>query len=258
MSDAIQVKMVGKAAIITMNRPDSLNAMNEELVDGLIEALENIAADENLRVAIITGAGRAFCAGGDLETLEKLATDEARKQFIAKVGKIVQLIHDMSKPVVAMVNGVAAGAGFNLALSCDLCYASEEAKFVQSFVNVGLSPDCGGFYYLSKVVGISKAKELMFMAHPILADEAKALGLVNDVFPLSELQRKVLSASGEIAKAAPLAISMTKKGINDYGSTLEDTLKFEVEASSFLLASEDCKEGVDAFREKRVPEFKGK
>ncbi|MDD6218256.1 MAG: enoyl-CoA hydratase [Selenomonadaceae bacterium] len=256
--EAIIYKVSDRIATITMNRPKSLNSMSLDLVEGFIRSLQEAETDSQVRVVVVTGSGRAFSAGGDLKTLDDLHTTEERRQFIVKVGTIVKLIHDMSKPVIAMVNGVAAGAGFNLALACDMAYAADNAKFIQSFVNVGLSPDCGGFYYLAKAVGMAKAKELMLTARPVGAQEAEHLNLVNGVFAQEELETATMKLAARLAEAAPLAVAMTKKAVNDYSASLEETLTFESLASSSLLGTVDFKEGVTAFAEKRAPRFLGK
>ena len=256
--EAIIYKVSDRIATITMNRPKSLNSMSLDMVEGFIRSLQEAETDSQVRVVVVTGSGRAFSAGGDLKTLDDLHTTEERRQFIVKVGTIVKLIHDMSKPVIAMVNGVAAGAGFNLALACDMAYAADNAKFIQSFVNVGLSPDCGGFYYLAKAVGMAKAKELMLTARPVGAQEAEHLNLVNGVFPQEELEAATMKLAARLAEAAPLAVAMTKKAVNDYSASLEETLTFESLASSSLLGTVDFKEGVTAFAEKRAPRFLGK
>ena len=256
--EAIIYKVSDRIATITMNRPKSLNSMSLDLVEGFIRSLQEAETDSQVRVVVVTGSGRAFSAGGDLKTLDDLHTTEERRQFIVKVGTIVKLIHDMSKPVIAMVNGVAAGAGFNLALACDMAYAADNAKFIQSFVNVGLSPDCGGFYYLAKAVGMAKAKELMLTARPVGAQEAEHLNLVNGVFAQEELEAATMKLVARLAEAAPLAVAMTKKAVNDYSASLEETLTFESLASSSLLGTVDFKEGVTAFAEKRAPRFLGK
>lgn len=256
--EAIIYKVSDRIATITMNRPKSLNSMSLDMVEGFIRSLQEAETDSQVRVVVVTGSGRAFSAGGDLKTLDELHTTEERRQFIVKVGTIVKLIHDMSKPVIAMVNGVAAGAGFNLALACDMAYAADNAKFIQSFVNVGLSPDCGGFYYLAKAVGMAKAKELMLTARPVGAQEAEHLNLVNGVFAQEELEAATMKLAARLAEAAPLAVAMTKKAVNDYSASLEETLTFESLASSSLLGTVDFKEGVTAFAEKRAPRFLGK
>ena len=256
--EAIIYKVSDRIATITMNRPKSLNSMSLDLVEGFIRSLQEAETDSQVRVVVVTGRGRAFSAGGDLKTLDDLHTTEERRQFIVKVGTIVKLIHDMSKPVIAMVNGVAAGAGFNLALACDMAYAADNAKFIQSFVNVGLSPDCGGFYYLAKAVGMAKAKELMLTARSVGAQEAEHLNLVNGVFAQEELEAATMKLAARLAEAAPLAVAMTKKAVNDYSASLEETLTFESLASSSLLGTVDFKEGVTAFAEKRAPRFLGK
>lgn len=248
----------GAIAVVTLNRPQRLNALSADLVSECLLALHTVEHDDAVRVVVLTGAGRAFCAGGDLGSLDSLTTADERRRFIAKAATIAKLLAAMSKPVIAMVNGVAAGAGFNLAMACDLAYAASGVRFIQSFANVGLSPDCGGFYFLSKTVGLAKAKELMFTARPVDADEAKALGIVNDVFPPEELEAKVMGIAETIAAKAPLAVAMTKRAVNNYGAALDETLTFEEMATSMLLGTEDFREGVRAFNEKRPPKFQGK
>ena len=247
----------GSIAVVTLNRPQSLNALSADLVGECILTLHTLEHDDAVRVVVLTGAGRAFCAGGDLGSLDALTTADERRRFIAKAATIAKLLAAMSKPVIAMVNGVAAGAGFNLAMACDLAYAAEGVRFIQSFANVGLSPDCGGFYFLPKTVGLAKAKELMFTARPVEAAEAKELGIVNDVFPPEELETNVMRVAETIAAKAPLAVAMTKRAVNNYGATLDETLTFEEMATSMLLGTKDFQEGVRAFNEKRPPKFQG-
>lgn len=255
---AVLYSETGNVATITMNGPQSLNSMSLELVRGVIAAIERGENNPDIRVMILTGAGRAFSAGGDLPSLDTLNSLADRKAFISQVGGMVKAISAANKPIIAMVNGVAAGAGFNLAIACDLIYAAEGVKFIQSFVNVGLSPDCGGFFYLAKSIGQARAKELMLTASPLTAEKAKEWGLINDVLPASELADKVMQTAVTIAAKAPLAVIKTKEGINMYGASLAETLAFEAETSAVLLDTEDFREGVAAFKEKRIPAFHGR
>ncbi|MCR5175213.1 MAG: enoyl-CoA hydratase/isomerase family protein, partial [Anaerovibrio sp.] len=237
--EVIKCEKEDGVALVTLNRPKSLNSMSLELINGWIGILHQLAHDPEVRVVVLTGEGRGFCAGGDLASLDKLTTTEERRAFVAQAGMIVRLIHGMSKPVIAMVNGVAAGAGFNIAIACDLCYAAKGVKFIQSFANIGLAPDCGGYYFLAKTVGLAKAKELMFTARPLVAEAACSLGLVNDVFAPEELREKTMAVSRQVAGAAPLALAMMKKEINNYGASLDETLTYESMAMSMLLGTED-------------------
>lgn len=255
---AVLYSETGNVATITMNRPQSLNSMSLELVDGVIAAIRRGEHNPDVRVMILTGAGRAFSAGGDLPSLDTLNSLAERKAFISQVGGMVKAISAATKPIIAMVNGVAAGAGFNLAIACDLVYAAEGVKFIQSFVNVGLSPDCGGFFYLARCIGQARAKELMLTAKPLPAERAREWGLINDVLPAEQLEEKVRQVADLIASKAPLAVMKAKEGIGMYGASLEETLNFEAETSSVLLDTDDFREGVAAFKEKRQPVFQGR
>lgn len=246
-------------ATIKLNRPNALNSLNQTLVDELEAALNSLKDDSSIRVIVLTGNGRAFCAGGDLNYLESIAGTPAARAFVAQVGNLVAAIMDMPKPVIAMVNGVAAGAGFNLALACDLIVASTSAKFAQSFVKVGLVPDCGGMYLLPRLAGLNKAKELMFTADAIDSSAAVELGLVNKTAEPGELNKAVADLAGKLAAAAPLAIARMKRALNRSDElSLSEMLDMEAELQGQSLATEDYQEGVKAFREKRQPVFRGK
>lgn len=246
-------------ATITLNRPEAMNSLNKELVDEFIATLTVIKDDPEIRTVILTGAGKAFCAGGDLFYLASLTEPIVAHRFIAQAGKIIGLIMGMEKPVIAMVNGVAAGAGFNIAMACDIVIAAKSAKFVQSFSKVGLVPDCGGFYLLPRVVGMHKAKELMFTADLIDAETALKLGVLNSVVEEAELGAAVNKMAARLAAGAPVALTFIKKMVNrSDGLDLASTLAFEEDMQCICMQTADHQEGVKAFKEKRPPVFQGK
>ena len=255
---AVLLEKSGGIATITLNRPDAMNSMNQALVDDWIEALALVQKDPEVRAVVITGSGKAFCAGGDLFYLASLKEPIAARKFIAQAGTIITGIMSMEKPVIAMINGVAAGAGFNIALACDILFCVKSARFAQSFIKVGLVPDCGGLYLLSRVVGMHKAKELMFTADLIDADTALNLGIVNKVVDADELKAVTYAFAERMVNAAPIALGMIKKMINRSGNLdLESTLEFETDIQTLCMQTADHQEGVKAFKEKRIPAFKG-
>ncbi|WP_066236604.1 enoyl-CoA hydratase/isomerase family protein [Anaerosporomusa subterranea] len=246
-------------ATITLNRPATMNSLNRELVDEFTAILHEVQSDGDVKAVVLTGNGRAFCAGGDLSYLASLTEPAAARGFIADAGNIAAMIMNMEKPVVAMVNGVAAGAGFNLALACDIVYCAKTARFGQSFVKVGLVPDCGGMYLLPKVVGMHKAKELMFTADLIDAETALDLGVVNHVVDDALLPETVCQFAEKLANSAPIAIGLMKRVLNRSNNLdLETVLEFEADVQALCMQTADHKEGVAAFKEKRVPQFTGK
>ncbi len=258
MENAVLLAVENNIATITLNRPQSLNSMNDGLIDGLHEALDRVEKDAEIKCAVLTGNGKAFCAGGDLPFLEGIDTVSAKKAFIAKVGAVAKRITAIEKPFIAMVNGVTAGAGVNLMLACDLVYATNKARFAQSFSKVGLIPDCGGLYFLPKCVGVHKAKELMFTADLIDAATAEKIGMLNHVCEDDKLAEDVYAMANRLAAGAPLSIGLIKKYLNNTALTLDEVLAIEETTQSLLMGSEDCKEGITAFKEKRNPTFSGK
>lgn len=258
MENEVLYAVENNVATITMNRPKSLNSMNDGLINGLHDAITKAAADSEVRAIVLTGNGKAFCAGGDLSYLNSIESSADKKAFIAKVGDVAKRLTTIEKPVIAYVNGVAAGAGVNLMLACDLVYASAKARFAESFSKVGLIPDCGGLYFLPKAVGVLKAKELMFTADLIDAHTAEKLGMLNAVYEDEVLHDKVYEMAARLAASAPLSISLIKKYLNNTALTLDEVLTIEETTQALLMGTDDCKEGIAAFYEKRNPVFTGK
>ena len=258
-NQAVLYSVENEIATITLNRPASLNSMNEDLVNELASALQMAEAANSVRVIVLTGNGRAFCAGGDLAHLATLKDAVMAKTFITKVGKLVEKMMSLPKPIIAMVNGVAAGAGFNLALACDILYCAKSARFAQSFVKVGLVPDCGGMYLLPRIVGLHKAKELMFTADMIDSATAEKLGLINKVIEDDALKRETYQFAETLKNSAPIAIQFMKSTLNNFDTlTLQNLLKHEAALQTLCMQTTDYQEGLHAFKEKRPPKFTGK
>lgn len=246
-----------RIATITLNRPDAYNATTDELYQELQHALGVIAADQDVGCVIITGAGKGFCAGADLKARKDDMTPlqrRVRHRWILR--DILEPLFRLEKPVIAAVNGAAAGAGFNIALACDFVVASDKASFMQAFAKVGLVPDLGGLYLLGRVIGINKAKELCFTARKVPAEEAKALGIVNHVVPHDDLMRTAREIAATIAAGSPTAMAMTKTLLDkSTNATLDQMLEFESYAQTIAYLTPEYEEGVQAFREKRAPDF---
>jgi len=246
---------------ITLDRPDKMNALVGHMRRDLAEALEEAGSERVVRVVVITGAGRAFCAGGDLAYAAELIERDDAEEFARLLGaarRVVTAIRQMTKPVVASINGPASGAGCNLALACDLRIASANASFTQSFVKIGFHPDWGGTYFLPRLVSANKACELFFLGDPVDAPEALRLGLVNWVVPESELEAETRKLAERLRDAPPTSVAAAKQAV--YLSDQEDLetmLRYEVEAQIRCFESRDGKEGVRAFLEKRAPRFTG-
>lgn len=261
MSDSITYTEDSGIVTITLNRPDKLNALVGHMRRDLAEALEQAGSDRQVRVVVLTGAGRAFCAGGDLERAAELMEQGDSEEFARLLGaarRVVTAIRNMTKPVLASVNGAAAGAGCNLALACDLRIAVSSATFTQSFVKIGFHPDWGGTYFLPRLVTANKACEMFFLGDPVDANEALRLGLVNWVVPDDELESATLKLAERLRDAPPISIAAAKQAVYLSGrEELEGMLRYEVEAQMRCFESRDGKEGVRAFLEKRDPRFTG-
>ncbi len=242
---------------LTMNRPEKKNAMNATMFNELLAVFREVDASTSDRVLVITGAGDAFCSGADLSDR---GSDTRHPLFrLHWVADIALALHRIPKPVIAKVNGVAVGAGLNLALGCDLIVASEHARFSEIFARRGLSIDFGGSWLLPRLIGMHRAKELAFFADIVSAKEAAELGLVNRVLPATELDAFVADWANRLAAGPPLALSMTKRLLtNSFSMTMDEALEAEGLAQSVNSGTEDSPEAIRAFMEKREPKFKGR
>jgi enoyl-CoA hydratase/carnithine racemase len=247
---------------ITLNRPDTLNALAGNMRQEILAALEAAAADGEVRVIVITGAGKGFCAGGDVkEFVSGTSQSETRLPFDQRPtrDKIVLCIQAVGKPVIASVNGVAAGGGCNLALACDMRIASDRARFGEVFVRRGIHPDWGGIWFLPRIVGYARAAELIFSGEVINAHEALRIGLVNRVVPHEELAAATREFALKFAKNAPIPIALAKKCLQHFSRIdLGQALDHERFAQEICEHTEDRAEGMRSFVEKRPPVFKGK
>ncbi|HEV2883291.1 MAG TPA: enoyl-CoA hydratase [Pyrinomonadaceae bacterium] len=247
---------------ITLNRPEKLNALAGHMRRDLAEALETAGSDRGVNVVVITGAGRAFCAGGDVAAMAELIERRDAEEFSRLLGsarRVVTSIRQMTKPVIAAVNGPAAGAGCNLAFACDLLIASTTATFSQSFVKVGLHPDWGGTYFLPRLVTPNKACEMFFLGEAIDAPEAMRLGIVNSVVNPEELEAATQALAERLRDAPATSIAAAKQAVYmSQAGELEEMLRYETEAQMRCFESLDGREGVRAFLEKRAPKFCGR
>ncbi len=246
---------------ITLNRPDKLNAFAGTMRQEVAQAVREMAGDTDVRVIVITGAGRAFCAGADIGYMKELGEkgDTASLELLVESGReTVTAIRTTPKPVIASVNGPAAGGGANLALSCDIRIASDRASIGQTFNRIGLHPDWGGTFFLPRLVGASKALELIFTAEMVPADEGLRIGIFNRVVPHDRLADETHSLAAMLAAKPPIALALAKQAIYaSDGSSLESMLDIELEHQVRCFESEDATEGLQAFLEKRQPVFRG-
>jgi 2-(1,2-epoxy-1,2-dihydrophenyl)acetyl-CoA isomerase len=244
---------------VTLNRPDRKNAINGPMWDELLAIFTEVGSRADDRVLVLTGAGDGFCSGADLGGMAIGPDDPHVLVFMRHVGDVALALHHIPKPTIAKVNGVAAGAGCNLALGCDLIVASEDARFSQIFARRGLSVDFGGSWVLPRLVGLHKAKELAFFADVISAKEAADVGLVNRVVPAADLDRAVSDWAAKLAAGPPVALSMTKTMLNSgMGCSMEQAVENEARSQSVNFATADVAEAIAAFRDKREPKFSGR
>jgi 2-(1,2-epoxy-1,2-dihydrophenyl)acetyl-CoA isomerase len=270
VSDLLLIEDTNGVRTLTLNRPDRKNSVSPELREELLAALDEARTMDEVRCVVITGAGDAFCAGVDLGKSgatksaaegEKRAPDLRliRESMKRGMQRVITAIWELDKPVIASVNGVAAGGGAQLALVCDLVLAAESARFIEIFVKRGLAVDSGGGWLLPRLVGLAKAKELVFFGDSCSATDAAAMGLVNRVVPDAELGALTTEWAGKLAAGATRAIGLSKRLLNhSFEIDLASALDEEASAQALNSQNDDFKEGVRAFMEKRAPDFKGR
>jgi 2-(1,2-epoxy-1,2-dihydrophenyl)acetyl-CoA isomerase len=265
MSEHLLESFDNGIATLTMNRPEARNAMSGEMMDGLREALPRLATDGKVRLVVLTGAGGAFCAGGDVKGFAAGAAGGGEFNMEQRVNglrfgmEVSRWLHEMPKPTLAVIPGPAAGAGLSLALACDLRIAVDTAKFTTAFAKIGLAGDYGGSYFLPYLVGAAKARELYFMADVVSAQQALDIGLVNHVLPAAGFEAAAADYARRLADQPTIALGYMKKNLNaaQHGS-LSDVLDLEAMHMIRTFMTEDHKGAAKAFVEKRPPQFKGR
>ena len=265
MTDQLNVTYAQRHALITLNRPEARNAYSSEMINGLVHALDELELNADVRAVVITGAGRAFSAGGDLKLMRDKqgmfegGPVELRARYMHEIQRVPRRIARFSKPLIAAINGPAIGAGFDLSLMCDLRVASAKARFGSTFVKVGLIPGDGGAYYLARAIGLARALELCLTGRVIDAIEAERIGVVSEVVPPEDLLTRAQALAEEIAENAPLAVQLTKAAA--YQSlTLTPDAALQLAASFQGIAQNtaDHLEGVEAMLARRTPQFEGR
>jgi 2-(1,2-epoxy-1,2-dihydrophenyl)acetyl-CoA isomerase len=263
MSDLLETVADG-VAVLTLNRPDRLNAMSAAMLDAMLEALPRLADDSTVGAVVLTGAGRGFCAGGDVKAMAEGRefggdTMEERASALRAQMEVSRWLHEMPKPTLAMVRGAAAGAGLSLAMACDMRIAGDSARFAPAFARVGYSGDFGGSWFLTQLVGTAKARELYYTAEILSAEAALALGLVNRVVPDASLADETMTLARRIATGPRVALRYMKRNMNAAeAGTLKDLLDLEAWHHTRCGMTEDHREAAHAFVDKREPVFRGR
>ncbi|HHX37244.1 MAG TPA: hypothetical protein GX717_04605 [Clostridiaceae bacterium] len=257
----ITYEVENNVCVITLNRPETYNAISEEMCKDLIQALRHADSDNNVRALLLKSNGKAFSSGGDINDMKvslHRSTTEIL-EFVNGFTRMAKQLINFSKPTICAAHGAVAGAGFSIVLACDITIAAENVRLMQAFGNVGLLPDSGSCYLLARIVGLSRAKELVFSRRMVEAEEAKSLGIVHQIVPLEELETTAMNLAEQYATGPTRAFALAKGIINaSQESTLDQVLDSETYRQTALFATEDFREGVAAFLEKRKPEFKGK
>lgn len=259
MSEFIKTEILGGVLKITLNRPEKFNSLNAEMMKQLQAALDNAASDKLIRAVYLTGEGKAFCAGQDLSDLNMgAAADSVEKAVRQQYNPIVLKLRALEKPVVCAVNGVAAGAGASLALACDIVIAATSVAFVQAFSKIGLVPDCGGTYFLPRLVGVGKASALMMLGEKVSATDAEKMGMIYKVVEDDQLHEVAMATAKTLAEMPTIGLGLTKRLLNSsMNNSIEQQLESEAVTQAKAASTLDFKEGVAAFIGKRKPVFKG-
>lgn len=259
MNNSIELKIENQIASITLNRPEVFNSFNREMAMLLQKILDECAANKEVRAILITGSGKAFCAGQDLKEVTSAELNPGFKAILEEhYNPIISRIRNIEKPIISAVNGVAAGAGANIALACDVVLASENASFIQAFSKIGLIPDSGGTFFLPRLIGFQKASALMMLGDKVTAEEAEKMGMIYKMFPSETFMIEAGKIAATLAQMPTKALGMTKKALNQsLENSLENQLNLESKYQIECAQSEDYSEGVNAFMEKRKPNFKG-
>ena len=259
-SSTVELKIEKNIAFVKLNRPEVFNSFNREMALRLQDILDDCASNENIGVIVLTGNGKAFCAGQDLKEVTSPEDNPGFRKILEEhYNPIIKRIRTIDKPIIAAVNGVAAGAGANIALACDVVLATEEASFIQAFSKIGLIPDSGGTFFLPRLVGFQRASALAMLGDKVTAVEAERMGMIYRCIPSGQFWEEVKAISGKMGKMPLKAFTLIKKALNQsLGNNLEQQLALESKFQIMASESDDYKEGVSAFIEKRQPKFTGK